>query len=107
MELREITEGFTLERVSAEKAGNCDACEQKSGRVLGKAPLLVINHPMTYMCYCPLHEGELLQKLLSNYIKRIRRDSKVGFIGPLVKEEEEAKASGKEQASGISGSEPV
>ena len=50
------------------------------------ARVLEIEFTDYYIVLCEKHEGEFLKKLLNNYIKRVVKNSKVGFTGPLEKE---------------------
>lgn len=68
-------------RVSA--VGPCDAC---NGIVtVGETHILVLKGGKTArMNLCEFHEGELLKKMLRDYIRRgLGRGTQVGFSGPL------------------------
>lgn len=71
-------------RSSGGKVENvCHACRVplKAG-----ASVLTIDMDSVAFCLCPFHEGMLLEKLLTNFIKRVKRGSKIGFLGPLPKD---------------------
>lgn len=89
------TPGLSLQRLPGNQAGRCDACLTDEKLIGMKADSekdikdvrLIIDFPITYMVLCAMHEGELLSKLLNNYVKRIHKGGKVGFLGMLRKDD--------------------
>lgn len=61
----------------------CNACVAPPDQA---GEILVVNCKNLNLYLCPFHEGQLLEKLLTNYIKRKKRGSKVGFIAGISKE---------------------
>lgn len=70
--------------------GLCHACKM-AHTISEKEMGLVIDMDSLNVVLCSFHEGQLLEKLLTNYLKRKRRPHTVGFIGPLLKPVEEKK----------------
>lgn len=68
--------------------GSCDACSKK-GTIAESDFGLVVELKLVTFTLCKRHEGILLERLLTNYVKRLKRGSKVGFIGPIPKTEVE------------------
>lgn len=77
--------GPTIELARTAKQPACDSCGTLPKRVL----TLDITMERNWVTLCPACEGELLRKLLSNYLKRRSRGSKAGFTGDIPKEEEQ------------------
>ena len=80
-------EEISLTRTNAKVAGDrCDAC---TGRSLPpKETVLIIDMDSAEVHLCVKHEGYLLERLITNYVKRRTRDSKVGFIDDIEKPKE-------------------
>ncbi len=74
--------GPTIELTRTAKQEACDSCGPLPKRVL----TLEITMERNWVTLCPECEGELLRKLLSNYLKRRSRGSKAGFTGDIPKE---------------------
>jgi len=53
---------------------------------------LIIDMDTINVILCEYHEGMLLERLLSNYLKRKRRPKTIGFVGLLQKPSEEEKS---------------
>lgn len=68
--------------------GTCHACASR--RIPDTEMGLLIDMDSVAFALCSFHEGMLLEKLLTNYLKRIARGSKAGFIAPITKEKETA-----------------
>ena len=68
----------------------CHAC--KLPKTIGDADYgLVIDMDTINVILCAYHEGMLLERLLTNYLKRIVRPKTIGFTGLLKKPSEEEK----------------
>lgn len=85
--------GISLERKPAYLVGRCDACltdpQLLGTRDSSPDSRLVIDFPIHYIALCARHEGELITKLVNNYMKRMTRtNSDVGFRGTIKKDEE-------------------
>ena len=50
---------------------------------------LIIDMDTVNIILCSYHEGMLLERLLSNYLKRRTRKHTIGFIGALAKPKQE------------------
>lgn len=48
--------------------------------------MLQIESANSFYTLCPFHEGMLLEKMLTNYLKRRARKSHAGYVGELTKE---------------------
>jgi hypothetical protein len=70
----------------------CHACILNEGQLAKQADALMIDMEHNHLILCTFHEGMLLEKLLTNYLKRIKRPKSVGFLGPIKKEEEKKDA---------------
>jgi len=67
----------------------CYACEK---RPLGdKEDVLMLDMTFAQVILCRWHEGLLLRKLLENFVRRRKKDSKVGFSDPIERKGLEAK----------------
>ncbi len=67
----------------------CHACDKR--HIADNEMGLLVDMDSMAFVLCAFHEGMLLEKLLTNYVKRLRRGSKAGFIGPILKESAEEK----------------
>lgn len=77
--------GISFIRTTGKVLGNtCDACDKKD-TIKDEGYGLLIDLTQTAFTLCPYHEGILLEKLINNFIKRARRGSRVGFLGPIQK----------------------
>lgn len=78
-----------LLRSTGKILGNlCHAC--KMVRTIKDADFgLVIDMDSLNVVLCSYHEGELIERLLTNYLKRISRKNTVGFVGPIPKPSKE------------------
>lgn len=81
----DILGGITFRRATGREFPTCEACPD-SREFSEKTSMLLIDMEQTNITLCPFHEGMLLEKLLTNYLKRKARDSKAGFVGTLNKE---------------------
>lgn len=68
----------------------CHACMKDEGKLAKQADALMIDMEHNHLILCKFHEGMLLEKLITNYLKRIKRSSTMGFVGPIKKEKEDA-----------------
>jgi len=85
-----VGEEISLTRATGKVAGNrCDACTGRS--VQDKEIILIIDMDSAEVHLCSAHEGLLLEKLITNYLKRRNRNSKVGFIDDIEKTTEREK----------------
>ena len=78
-------EDISLRRLSFKHSGNCVQCGYLDKDTHPKVSRLTINFTDCYISLCPIHEGELLQVLLNNYLRRHTKGSKQGYTGPLSK----------------------
>jgi len=78
-------EGPTVELSRTTQQSECDSCGPKPPRSV----LLDVTMDKNWVTLCPECEGELLRKLLRNYLKRRSKGSKVGFTDDIPKEEEQ------------------
>jgi hypothetical protein len=77
---------FDIMRVRSEEVGGCDAC---GGVIEGERFVLCVKagYPRSQnLLFCEYHEGELLKRLLRNYLRRVKGNETVGFCGPLPKD---------------------
>jgi hypothetical protein len=86
IDLGPLEDPITLRRFPKKMVGDCVACGKRDTDS-PKAHRLSIEFPEVYIALCPEHEGELLEALLKNYLRRKAKGSKVGFHAPLVKPE--------------------
>lgn len=70
----------------------CHACLANEGQLAKQADALMIDMEHNHLILCSFHEGVLLEKLITNYLKRIKRSKSMGFLGPIMKEEEKKDA---------------
>ena len=82
-------EAISLKRLPFASSGICIHCSRNDEDAGPSEPRLVIEFTESYIALCPAHEGELLQVLLNNYLRRKARKAKQGFKG-LLKHEAEA-----------------
>jgi hypothetical protein len=66
----------------------CHACKLPK-TIDDKAYGLVIDMDSISLVLCNYHEGMLLERLLTNYLKRKVRPHTIGFVGPISKPTEE------------------
>jgi hypothetical protein len=78
---------ISLNRVTAKIAGPCDFCTSHTNPP-EHFPMLMIEGEKNFITCCEFHEGLMLMTLLNNYVKRKRRNSTAGFVGPVPKEGE-------------------
>jgi hypothetical protein len=81
-----VEEICELKRIPRAKADACAICSEEGDTTPNKELVLQIELTEFYICLCPKHEGLLLQRLLNNYVKRITKHSKAGFIAGIPKE---------------------
>ena len=67
-------------------SGVCDACKDREYK--DAEPLLEVETESVKIYLCAVHEGMLLDKLLTNYLKRAARRKTIGFTGFLEKHKE-------------------
>lgn len=70
-------------RAPFSEVGDCDACSSEAAHT-PKTLMLVLEFPSLYLTLCPMHEAELLSKLLRNYLKRVQKKKRGLF--PIPKE---------------------
>lgn len=80
----EYGDAILLRRFSRAITGDCDQCGETDSHPT-QTIYLSIELGTCYVVLCPAHEGELLTRLLRNYLKRRDRKSEVGYTAPVVK----------------------
>jgi hypothetical protein len=86
----EVVQVCSLKRVRRENAEACAICSDEADVTPAAELVLQLELTEFYIYLCAEHEGLLLQKLLNNYVKRVSKCSKAGYIGPLEKEKPDA-----------------
>jgi hypothetical protein len=82
-----VEEICDFDRPLRENAMDCCAiCGESGDKTKPTEKVFQVEFTEHYLVLCNLHEGFFLRKLLNNYVKRVSKRSKVGFIGPLTKE---------------------
>lgn len=81
-------EPIFLRRFPKLTTGDCVGCGKLDASP-EKALRLSIEFRECYIALCPKHEGELLEALLKNYVRRRQKKGKAGFCGPLNKPTEQ------------------
>jgi glyceraldehyde-3-phosphate dehydrogenase/erythrose-4-phosphate dehydrogenase len=77
--------GIDFTRNKAKILGNiCSACTTRA--IPDTEYLLTIDMGIHTATLCSVHEGILLEKLLTNYLKRVRRGSTAGFTEGIPKQ---------------------
>lgn len=91
-EEEDMPETCNLDRPLRKNASDsCAICgEARDAHTPDTDRVLQIEFTEYYIVLCAKHEGMFLRKLLNNYVKRVAKRSKVGYVGPLAKEEEES-----------------
>src|SRR5258706_14851193 len=62
----------------------CDACSNPDLTLENNVLMVVLFDSV--LAFCPYHEGLLLNKLLNNFLKRLKKGQKWGYVGPLAAE---------------------
>jgi DNA-binding GntR family transcriptional regulator len=89
-EVEPVVQVCSLKRVRREDGEACAICSDEADVTPPKELVLQLELTEAYIYLCAEHEGLLLQTLLNNYVKRISKCSKAGYIGPLEKEKPDA-----------------
>jgi hypothetical protein len=89
-------EPILLRRFPKHAIGACMGCGEADSAG-DKAIRLSIEFTDCYLSLCPQHEGELLEALLKNYLRRKGKNSKEGYLGPLEKPSEQELAEEEEE----------
>jgi len=85
-----VAQVCSLKRVKREDGEACAICSDEADVTPPKELVLQLELTEFYIYLCAEHEGLLLQTLLNNYVKRISKCSKAGYVGPLEKEKPDA-----------------
>jgi hypothetical protein len=68
--------------------GTCDFCSEELVELMPEEEMVLCVAGREFQwIMCDYHEGEMLQKLINNFIKRKRKGRSGGFKGPFMKEE--------------------
>lgn len=80
---------FTFTRSNGKILGNkCHACAKR--KLMDNEDALLIDMEDAVFCLCRYHEGLLLERLITNYLKRRARGRSIGFLEGIPKPKEEA-----------------